>query len=745
MSASEKQGAQSNGKHSALRVEKREGVAILWIDVPGETLNTLRLDLIAELERKLQEVGADPSIRACVLASGKSDSFIAGADISMLEGVRSAEEGAELSRRAQAAMDRVATFSKPVVAAIHGVCLGGGLELALACHGRVASTHDKTRLGLPEVQLGILPGAGGTQRLPRLIPLQEALDLLLSGKQLRAAKAKKLGLVDDAVEAPILLEVACRRALNLATTGKAAAKKADSFDFQQWLLSGNPLGRYVVFEQALKQVRRKTKGNYPAPEAILAVVRKGLEKGLEQGLKAEAEAFGRLLVSPEAGALIGIFRAQTALKKDSGLDGDETKAEVVEKVGVLGAGLMGSGIAYVSANAGMAVRLRDRDDASLLRGLSQVRRICDERLRRKSLTRSEAESLMTRVTATPSLEGFRSCEVVIEAVFEDLEVKKQVLREVEALGNDTLIFASNTSSLPIGQIAAGCKRPENVIGMHYFSPVDRMPLLEVIVTPQTAPQVTATAVELGKRQGKTVIVVGDGAGFYTTRVLVPFLNEAAFMLHEGVAVEQIDRALVEFGFPVGPLKLSDEVGIDVGYKVGKIVHQAFGDRLSPPPGLERLVKAGRLGRKNGKGFYLYPPHGKGVDSSVYADLGVQSGKELAREEIAWRCTLQLVNESVRCLEEGVLRSARDGDIGAVFGLGFPPFRGGPFALVESLGARQIVERLEAFAKQYGERFAPASLLVEMAGSGKRSFQETKKGEKGGTPSSRRAGSNPSSL
>ncbi|MBW2460273.1 MAG: fatty acid oxidation complex subunit alpha FadJ [Deltaproteobacteria bacterium] len=711
----------------SFRVERRDdGVAVVLMDVPGATMNTLNARFADEFDALFGELSTADDVRAIVFASGKTDSFIAGADISMLEAAKTAADATEISHRGQGALNRVEALGKPVVAAIHGPCLGGGLEVALACHARVASDHRKTKLGLPEVQLGLLPGAGGTQRLPRLIGVQKALDLMLTGKQIDSKRAKRMGLVDEVVPQAILLEVAIETAQKLA--GAVADDDQgghlhlpDTDELQELALTKNPLGRKVLFDQAVKQLRAKTRGNYPAPEKILEAVRTGLADGFDAGLEAERRLFGELTVSPEAAALMSIFFATTALKKDSGVDDESVSARPVTKVGMLGAGLMGGGIAYVTSSiAKVPVRIKDRDDAGVLRGLSYVREIVDKRLERRRITKLDADRLMTMISGTTSYDGLGDAEVIIEAVFEDLEVKHRVLQDTEAATGKDTIFASNTSSLPITRIAEGSAHPETVIGMHYFSPVHKMPLLEIITTEATADWVTATCVALGKAQGKTVIVVRDGVGFYTTRILAPFMNEAAHVLSEGAAVDRIDDALMDFGYPVGPIKLTDEVGIDVGAKVGKILLAEFGQRMQAPEGINKLVQDDRKGRKNGRGFYHYGDDKKGdrvVDESVYALLGVKPTNKVPSAEITERCTLQMVNEAIHCLCEGILRSPRDGDIGAIFGLGFPPFRGGPFRYVDAVGAPQVLERIEHYRDRYGARFEPAPLLVEKAKDG----------------------------
>jgi 3-hydroxyacyl-CoA dehydrogenase/enoyl-CoA hydratase/3-hydroxybutyryl-CoA epimerase len=392
----------------------------------------------------------------------------------------------------------------------------------------------------------------------------------------------------------------------------------------------------------------------------------------------------------------------------------------VKKIGVLGGGLMGSGIAYVTvANLGVPARVKEKDDASVGRALKQVRDILDERVKRRSLSRREADAKMALLSATTDLSGFKSADLIIEAVFEDLKVKQQMLREVEATTGENCIFASNTSSLPIGQIAEAAKRPQNVIGMHYFSPVQKMPLLEIIRHKQTADWVTATCVEVGKRQGKTVIVVNDGVGFYTSRIIAPYMNEAAHLLAEGAEIGELDKALVDFGFPVGPITLLDEVGIDVAAKVGKIMHQAFGDRLAAPEVLGKIVEEGRLGRKSKKGFYAYDQKHKPVDETVYDLLPYgRDRKRMDPQQMAERCTLALVNEAIACLGENILRQPRDGDVGAIFGLGFPAYLGGPFRYADSMGLGKLLERLDHWQQEHGSRFEPAPLLKELAQQGK---------------------------
>lgn len=721
---------------SPLSLEIRpDGVAVISYDVPGASVNTLRASLADDFGCALQEIVGDARIKAAILVSGKPDSFIAGADVEMLQEMTTAAQGEALCRTAHRAAALLAGSPKPIVAAVHGAALGGGFEVALACHARVLSDDRRTVLGLPEVQLGLLPAMSGSQRLARIVGLEVALEHGLTGKNMRPMKARKLGVVADVVPASILREVAAALALTLAEAGppfevKPRKRGRLSQDaITEAALERNPFGRALLFKKARQELRKKTGGHYPAPERILEVLRVWAERGLEASQEVEARAFGELVVSSTAHRLMEIFFATTALKKDPGVDDPAVAPREVRKIAVLGAGLMGAGVAAVSLDAGIPVRLKDRDDAALARGLKAIVEILDERVRKKQISPLERDQRLALLTTTADHTGMRGADLVIEAVFEDLELKQAVLREIEAAGSEGLIFASNTSSIPIAKIAEASRRPERVVGMHYFSPVHWMPLLEVIRAPRTAPEVVATAVAVGKRQGKTVIVVRDGVGFYTSRILAPYMNEAAWLLTEGIAIEAIDRALVAWGFPVGPLALLDEVGIDVAAHVGPILMEAFGARMRPPPAMERLVADGRKGRKNGRGLYLYGAaaekrgKGKHADESVYAALGLPAPDPKAKppvpvEEIQMRCALQLVNEALRCLGEGILRGPRDGDVGAIFGLGFPPFRGGPFRYVDSVGPAEVLRRIEDYRKRHGERWTPAPALVEAARSGK---------------------------
>ncbi len=712
---------------TGISLSLQDGVGVLRYDMPDAPVNTLNTRIAPVLERCFAEIESNRAMTALIIQSGKSDSWIAGADLDELGSVKTASDGESLSRGGQQLLNRLASLRVPTIAAIHGAALGGGLEVALACTHRIATDHPKTVLALPEVQLGLLPGAGGTQRLPKLVGLQSALDMILTGKNIRGKKALQMGLVHELVHPAVLNAVAMQRAAQLGR-GEAPTLRAPTHSATQRLLDDNALGRRLVFRQAREGVLKKTRGKYPAPLAALDAVQRGYSDGFEAGLDAEATHFGALTVSPECKQLVYLFFATTALKKDSGLTEAQTNAmdstaRPVRKIGVLGAGFMGAGIATVAAQAGSIVRLKDASLERVAAGWRSVRDVVRERLKKRQLTRQQFDDVMSLVGATIDYRGFADADVIIEAVFEDLQVKHQVLREVEAVAPNA-IFASNTSTIPIHEIATASARPDRVVGMHFFSPVHKMPLLEVIVTPETSAATTATVVRYGRQLGKTVIVVNDGPGFYVNRILAPYLNEAGHLLGEGVAIDALDAALTEFGFPVGPITLLDEVGLDIASKSGPIMARAFGERMAPSAALQHVVESGRLGRKAKRGFYRYDESGKrtGVDNDVYAlfdRADSAARKTMSASQLQQRLVWPMLNEAVRCLDDGIIRSARDGDIGAVFGIGFPPFYGGPFRYIDFLGAETLVRQLEALDAQYPGRYKPAAGLLARAANGTR--------------------------
>ena len=699
---------------SILSVKTIENVAVVTLNDPDEKVNKLNESLIDEVTNFLDRLESNDEFHGALLMSGKEDNFIAGADIDMFKSRTTAEELEELSRTGHEILTRIENFAKPVVVGIHGSCMGGGTELALACHYRIVSDHSDTKIGLPEVKLGLLPGMGGTQRLPRLIGIQKSLGYMLTGKNMYSRQARKTGFADEIVHRHAI-EMAGIKAVH--TLRNKNITHPDKRSLAEKVLEGNPIGRSIVFSQARKRTADRTKGNYPAPPKIIESVEYGYKNGYEIGLKYESRLFGELAVTPESRALVNLFFAMTDAKKNPW---DESKKNV-NKMAVLGAGLMGSGITEVSIDYGYHVWLKDQTMEQAVEGEKEIASNYREKVSKRIISGFERDEVLSKIHPTTVYDSFEKIDLVIEAVFEDLNLKQKIVKEVEENTGGDCIFASNTSSLPISDIAAKAERPENIIGMHYFSPVQKMPLLEIIKTDQTADWVIGTAYDVGTNQGKTVIVVNDGPGFYTTRILAPFMNEALLLLEEGASVEQLDRAMKQFGFPVGPVALFDEVGIDVGAHVADVLSSKFQERgAKTSTKAKELLDAGYKGRKNKKGFYRYEEESKKkkeVNPEIYRFFGGEERSGFDDSEIHHRMVLTMVNEAVLCLEEGILESPADGDLGAILGLGFPPFLGGPFRYIDNEGAANIVNRMVSLQKDHGDRFKPAALLSGTAKAG----------------------------
>ncbi|HQV77597.1 MAG TPA: 3-hydroxyacyl-CoA dehydrogenase NAD-binding domain-containing protein [Chitinophagales bacterium] len=720
-----------------ISIEKNpNGVCTIWMDQKNEKINKIGPDLIGLFENIFAELDKDDSIKAFVLTSKKKD-FIAGADIDAFKKVKNPGDWKPIASKGHDILNSIEKSKKPIVAAIHGNALGAGLEIALACHARVLSNDKSTKVALPEVKLGLLPGGGGTQRLPRLIGLQAALDMMLTGKNVFANPALKLGLADKVVHVTALQKVAQKLALELID--KPIVRERNEFNLNtlksglpaiQKALTGMvleaPLVNKIVFDQAKKMVDKQAHGNYPAPYRIMECVEIGWNQGIEKGYAAEVEKFEELILTPVSRQLINIFFAMTDKKKNPY---DEKIIKKVHRMGLIGAGFMGAGIAEVSMNDEMHVLLKDINQDMISSAFKTIYNSYNKLVSKKAMTKIEMEEKMALLSGSLHYEDLDNQEIIIEAVFEDLKLKQNILKDVENNAKPNTIFASNTSALPLRHIAANAKNPELVIGMHYFSPVPKMPLLEIVKTDKTADWVIATCYDVGVRQGKTVIVVKDGPGFYTTRILAPLMNEAQLLLDEGGDILQIDKEMNLFGFPVGPITLADEVGIDVGAHImgGELMDELLASRpkFKVSKTLLDVSKAGYKGRKNKKGFYKYDEKGKKVsgqvDAEIYSFYGGNSRTKMDANDIHMRCGFAMINEAALCLQEGIIESPLDGDIGAVFGLGFPPFRGGPFRYIDELGAQKAVDILNDLTARFGERFEPAQILLDYAKNGKKFY------------------------
>ena len=701
-------------------VERRpDGIAVIRLDTPHSPVNLVGRYLLQELTGSIASLQGDAAVLGIVLASAKPEGFIAGADVRELAGSPDEEGATAFARHGQEVLARVAD-GKPIVAAIHGAALGGGLEAALACHWRIATDDARTVLGFPEVQLGLLPAGGATQRLPRLVGLRAALPLLLTGKRIRAREALRIGLVDELAPPATLVEEACRAALALARVGGAKPPARRPLALRD-RLSLLPPFRGLALREARRRAFRTTRGHYPAPRLILGCVEVGLRQGPDAGYRAEAEGFGRLAASAQARDLIWLFTASAALRHAPGAP----PARPLRRVGVVGAGLMGEAIA--AACLPLAdVLLHDILDRALATALGRLRASLERHARAGTLVGPELETQLARLHATLDARALAGADLVIEAVPEDLELKRRVLARVEEAIPPDAVYASNTSSLPIAAIAEEAREPGRVLGMHYFSPVGRMRLLEIVVTPATTEAALLAARHLGVRQGKSVIVVRDGPGFFTTRVLTRYLDEAMRLLEEGASVKAVDRAARNFGFAVGPCALLDEVGLDVGAHVSRALARAL-PCAQPVDTVGRLYDVGFRGRKNGRGFYLYDRPARGrlrkVNPEVYRYLGGDRADLVPppREELEDRLAYTFAIETVRCLQEQVVACPRDADVGAVLGLAFPPFRGGPLHWLDHVGPEHAAARIETLAIHYGERFRAPDLLLDLARAGHRFF------------------------
>jgi len=712
-----------------------DDIATLIIDVPGQTMNVIGAEFLSDLEAAIDRLSSDDSIKGAVIASGKDSGFMAGMDLKAMETMLLPPKGQSLNMATlfervfelNRILRKLETCGKPVACAIEGICVGGGFELALACHHRVAGDNPKTQLGLPEILVGLFPGGGGSQRFSRITGAQTALMYMLQGKLFKPAEGAALKLIDEVVPVGTALDAA-----------KSWVKDNPSASTQSWDVKGfkvpgggsamNP-GFAMTFMGATPMMQKQAQRNMNAPIALLSAVYEGLQLPMDRAIQVESKYFAKVLSKPQARNMVRtLFVNKQAAERGARRPADIPPSPTA-KLAMLGAGMMGAGIATVSAQAGMEVLLLDRDMASAEKGKAHVEAELQKRVSRGKMTPDKMAETLARVTPLTEVEDLKGCDFVIEAVFEDPGIKADITKRVEAvLGPDT-IFGSNTSTLPITGLAKAWSKPENFIGIHFFSPVEKMPLVEIILGEKTGPQAIAKALDFARQIRKTPIVVNDSRGFYTSRCFATYVSEGTQMVAEGVNPALIENVGKQLGMPVGPLAVSDEVSIELGHKVMTATRAALGDAYKATAAddvIEKMVvELGRFGRKNSKGYYDYPADGPkhlwpGL-AEHFPRAAVQPSPEQVRERLLYR---QLI-ECARCFEEGVLMEPEDGDLGAIFGWGFAPWTGGPFSHIDTVGLSKVVETLDKLTQSHGERFAPTQQLRDMAASGSTFYGTTR--------------------
>jgi 3-hydroxyacyl-CoA dehydrogenase/enoyl-CoA hydratase/3-hydroxybutyryl-CoA epimerase len=692
--------------------------ALIEFDVQGENANVFSTPVMTEFKSIIESFNS-AKYKAAAIVSKKKNIFIAGADINEIKSLKEKEDILKATQAGQDIFNLIEDSKIPFVAAIHGACVGGGCEMAVACDWRIASDARSSKIGLPEVQLGIIPGFGGCVRLPRIIGLIQSLQIILPGGSVPALKAYKIGLIDELIPEALFAERLETFMNNLVKKGAKKRRKVFSPGFGGKLME-SPVLKWKIFSESLKTVMKQSKGHYPAPLKALSVVKKtyGMSNR-DKALKIEREGFCDVAMTDVSKNLIQLYFWMENIKKRTGIDSKDIKAKPIKSMGVLGAGTMGGGIAQLAADKAVRVRMKDINNTALMRGFEAAADIWNKSVKRKKLSPQDFQKKMGLLTGTLDFSGFKNIDLVVEAIVEDMAIKKKVIAETVAATGDATIIATNTSSLSVAEMSAAHPKPENFVGLHYFNPVHKMPLIEVIRGPKTSDETTTTVFEFAKKMGKTPVVVKDGPGFLVNRLLLPLLSEALFILQDGYDIETVDRKYTHvFGNPMGPFRLMDEVGIDVCIKVLKIFKASFGDRMQVSPLTEKFGDLkDRLGRKTKKGFYLYDDSGKetGVDPEVYKALGLAAPtKSFDTQEIIDRGILSMVNEAALALiDDRIVESAEELDLAMIFGTGFPPFRGGLLKYADAQGLKHIVERLEAFEIKFGKRFKPSKPLVDL--------------------------------
>lgn len=704
-------------------------VATLFFDYPGEKVNKISPEVLDELDSILEGCSKE-NLKALVIRSKKEDIFIAGADLKTFEAAFDKMEIAEnLIEKGHSVFNRLEALPFPSIAVIDGVCLGGGTELALACSFRIATDNPKVQIGLPEVNLGIFPGWGGTQRLPRLIGLEQGVMMIITGRPVDGKKAFKLKLIDQLAPKEFLedtLKAFIGKVSSKKGQGEILSKRANH-SFRSLLIEKNPFGRVFLFDRAKKGIMEKTKGFYPAPLIALDLIKKTSSLPLKKGLQEEIAAFRASLHDNQliAKNLIDIFFAQEEIKKNAGAY-EKVDPMPVKRAGLIGAGTMGAGIAYVISKKEIPVRFREISLEAMAKGYAHVSQLIYKEVKKKKLTREQGLRQQHLVSGGLDLSGFNQVDIVIEAALENIDVKKKIYQELESVLRPDAIIATNTSTLMIDKLAEGMLHPERLIGMHFFNPPEKMPLVEIIKGEKTAPRVVSTAVEFCKKLGKTALVVKDCPGFLVNRIFAAAANEAGWLLQEGVPMKLIEETILSFGMPMGPFTLADEVGNDIAYKAFQVIEKAYGDRMKQPKLSQLMDENKLLGKKSGEGYFLWVNGKEKKENPKVQELIVKVAapkREATKKEIEERFVLSMINEASRCLEEGIVPSSKHLDMALLYGIGFPPFRGGLLKYADTIGSKEIADKLRRFEVDLGPRFSPSPLIREMAKSGRKFYSE----------------------
>jgi 3-hydroxyacyl-CoA dehydrogenase/enoyl-CoA hydratase/3-hydroxybutyryl-CoA epimerase len=703
-----------------LRVDQQpDGVAVLWIDVPGRPVNVFNHQLLTDLDSALDRVAAESAIDIVVVRSAKATGFLAGADLRSFTQVQTPADATALSARGQALFNKLEALRVPVIAVVSGPCLGGGLEFALACDYRLIVDQPGTQLGLPEIELGLLPGWGGTQRLPRVVGLERTFTVILGARRLNPRDALRWGLADAVAaseqDVPRELEQLVQRAAN---EGKRPKSSLPRRTWRQSLLESNAFGRKLLFKATERLLRRRVPDDMPAPREALEAMRAGTTQGMEAGLACERNAIGRLSVTPACSNLVSLFFQREEARK---LPAEWKEMPAIRRIGVVGAGTMGAGIAQLAAVRGFEVVVQEVNEEALGTGLLKVAVLFDKAVERGILTRDEASRKLSAVRGRTNWQGFDEVDLVIEAAVEELDAKRGVFRELDSRTRPNAVLATNTSSLSVAALQEGLAHPERVAGLHFFNPVHKMPLVEIARTPRTNEHTVAVLSRFAITLGKTPVIVKDSPGFVVNRILMPYLNEAVLLVGEGLTIPRVDAVMTRFGMPLGPLELLDQVGLDVAAHVARAIQPALGDRFPPNPAFELMRQRSWLGQKSGVGFYRH--RGKKLRANELAQNALRAAHEdsssawteslplsVRLQQARERMVLLMVNEAALCLAEGLAADAAAIDLAMVLGTGWAPHRGGPLRYTEDRGVEEIVAALTELARQFGSRFEPCAEL-----------------------------------